>query len=121
MKQRYIYYPLMAGLATPYLIMASMLPPHLARQTEWSLGAFIFAVLLPLIPFVALVVAVKAISLNISGKRLDCIFWGGLLGVWGFTAWAHWTVWYPFYARLRVSSTSAIAFLFIPFYALVPM
>lgn len=78
-----------------------------------------FLTVLALIPFVALIFAIRIISLK--GWRLECVFWGGLLAVTGFTAYGHVMVWWPIYFGGHMPSTSAVTFLFIPFYALVPL
>lgn len=130
MKQRYIYISLVAGLSAPLLV--TFMLQELVGRAPYMRGVFrtyfenegtaVFGLGLPLIPFAALLVLMWWISLYIKEtRRLDCIFWGGLIAVWGFTVWAHCSVWYPLYAGQRVSSTMAVAFLFIPFYALVPL
>jgi hypothetical protein len=118
--KRYIYISLVAGVLTPLLIPMFLVRNPNVEILRIDLGSFIL-MLLALIPFVVLLMVVNVISVNISAIRLDCIFWGGFIGAWGFTVWAHWTMSYPFYAGQRVRSTHALGFLIIPFYALVPL
>jgi hypothetical protein len=70
-----------------------------------------------MIPFAALVVLMVAISSKVPRARRELIFWGGFIPAWGFTAYEHWSVWYPIYMGARMNSTFAIVFLFIPAYA----
>lgn len=71
-----------------------------------------------MIPFVALVVLMVAISSKVPWARRELIFWGGLIPAWGLTAYAHWDVWYPIFMGARMNSTFAVVFLFIPLWAL---
>ena len=118
MMPQYIYVPLVAGIVTPPLIKLGLTGSILPSPS--IIGVLMF-MLLAMIPFIAFIVLMDGISAKIKGSRLECIFWGGFLPVWGFTAYGHWSVWYPIYAHTHMSSTAVIAFLFIPFYALVPL
>ena len=123
--RRYIYISLVAGILTPILVMVVLVPKavptmihQLARgNTRDILMVLVMQVILPLIPFVALIAATS----GVRARRQGCAFWGGFIGVWGFTVWGHVSAWYPLWVGKRGSSTAAIAFLFIPFYALVPL
>ena len=123
MRPRHIYIPLIVGALTPSLVVLALemygqkrpagLPP------PGSLWGAVYLAALTLIPFAALIPATKAFSARLTGWRLECVFWGGLVAVTAFTVFGHAAVWWPLYFRgYRMSSTAVIAFLFIPFYSL---
>ena len=86
---------------------------------QFAEGHNLFVImLLSLVPFVALILVTWLISLKTTGARLDCIFWGGFIGVLGLTLIGHFGVWYPLYSGKHMSSTAVIAFMFIPLYGL---
>ncbi len=57
--------------------------------------------------------------LSQSGERgyFFTVLFGGLAGILGFIVWGLWVSLRPFYTDEHVSSTTGIAFVFIPFYA----
>jgi H+/Cl- antiporter ClcA len=61
------------------------------------------------------------LSRRIKGKRLVCLFYGGLLGILILMILGHVAIWYPLYGGGHMSSTASIAFFFIPFYCIVSM
>jgi hypothetical protein len=135
MKRLHIYLPLVAGILTPSLVIfvlkvfvgrrfVGRVSPLTAAidilHRQFAAGQNLFLLMLfAMIPFVALVLVIKIISSKLNGVRLECIFWGGFIAVWGLTVYGHFSVWYPLYAPgRRMSSTAVIAFLFIPIYCL---
>jgi hypothetical protein len=80
-----------------------------------------FIALLGLIPFAALSVICFIAAHKSSPTRLACLGVCGLLGILAFMIPAHISVWWPLYAGGHMSSTAVIAFVFIPFFCLVPL
>src|SRR5262245_9956299 len=123
MKPRHIYIPLIAGAVTPSAVVfflemfGSRRPPSRPPSGTTLSADFIF-IALTLIPFVVLIMATATVSAKLRGWRLECVFWGGLVAVTGFTAYGHASVWWPLYFGGHMSSTAVVAFIFIPFYAL---
>jgi hypothetical protein len=114
--KHYIYLPLLAGVVTPPLVLyvlQSMYGPQ-RYVSVIQPGEIMFC----MIPFVALVALMVAISSRVTRVRRELIFWGGFIPAWGFTAYYHWIAWYPIFMGKRMSSTFAIAFLFIVLYSL---
>jgi hypothetical protein len=127
MKPRYAYIPLAVGVLTPYAVVFALeifghnrIGSSPMSPTSNPVGD-LWLVAFTLIPFVALIVATTAVSTKLSPWRLECVFWGGLIAVVAFTAYGHVSVWWPLYFGGHMSSTAVVAFLFIPFYALVPL
>lgn len=92
----------------------------LGRQFSQGDNLFLIAAL-GLIPFAVLSAACFVAARWLNPARLRCVAAGGLLGILGLMIPAHVAVWYPLYGPGRMSSTSAIAFLFIPFYCIVTL
>jgi hypothetical protein len=92
----------------------------LDRQFSEGHNLFLIAAL-GLIPFVVLSAACFVAARWLSPARLRCVAAGGLLGILGLMIPAHVAVWYPLYGPGRMTSTSAIAFLFIPFYCIATL
>lgn len=121
-KPRYFYISFIVGLATPWAVVVALdvlgtrRPPTLPPSSDLT-GTILFNAL-AFIPFAALIIAMKVISAYLTGWRLECVFWCGLVAITAFTASGHASVWWPLYFGGRMSSTAVIAFLFIPFYAL---
>jgi len=68
-----------------------------------------------LIPFGALAIILSALSFKLSRSRFVLFALWGLGGILAFMIPAHISVWAPFYTDEHLSSTGAIAFIFIPF------
>src|SRR5262249_22501250 len=121
MKRRYIYLPLIVGALTPtsIVLILEMVGRRRPRPPlNHLLVLQIYITAFALIPFVALMIATKVISAKLTGSRLECVFWGGLLSIWGFTAYKHLMVWWLPYFGSRKFPIEVVAFLFIPIYAL---
>jgi hypothetical protein len=119
MKPRYAVIPLVAALFTPLLVHFALEtfvgvrspPPLFARP---ALDPAL--VVMTAIPFVALIVLVWMISVGApdlprNARRIECVFWAGLIAELAFMVYAYWTLMYPLYAGERVSSTHALGFL----------
>jgi hypothetical protein len=124
--------PLVVGLLAPSAIIFCLevfvghigpfaaLIDILQRQFGGGHNLFLLA-LFGLIPFAVLSAVCLVASRYLSPVRLSCLGGGGLLGILCFMVPTHVAVWYPLYGGGHMSSTAVIAFLFIPFYCLVPL
>jgi hypothetical protein len=122
MKPRYIYIPLLVGGLTP---MAVILVLELIgnRRSSLTLGDLLldlpFITAFALIPFVALIGAMRAISSGVKGWGLECVFWGGLLPIEYVIVASHSAVWMPWYfGHEHLYATSVVMFGWAPILAL---
>jgi hypothetical protein len=91
-------------------------------QQQFAEGHNLFLLsLLGLIPFVALCAMHFFTKRRLSPRRFRCVSLGGLLGILLLMVPSHAAVWYSLYGSGHASSTSVLAFLFIPFYCLVTL
>lgn len=90
------------------------------RQFAEGHNLFLLAVI-GLIPFGILTVIVRALSSKLTRLHFCLFALCGLIGILALMVPAHVSVWRPLYTDEPVSSTSAIAFLFIPFYCTISM
>jgi len=74
-----------------------------------------------LVPYIALIIVLIIISRTKKRHLLIPTFVGGLLGILAFMLPNMWLVLSPLYTTEHVSSTSPIAFLFIPIYCVPTM
>ncbi len=121
--------PLIIGLLTPSMIVfylevfvAHMSPAAstmgiLQRQFSDGDNLFLIAVI-GLIPFSTLSVVCFVASRRVSGARLVCIGFGGLLGILSLMIPWHINIWYPLYGGGRVSSTAVLGFIVTPIFCL---
>ena len=81
----------------------------------FSVGGYLFATGFRLIPYGLLGLAVRFSN----GASLAKAFmaWFALLTIAGTHAWGYWVAQHAYYTDAHVSSTTAISFIFIPFYA----
>jgi hypothetical protein len=124
--------PLIIGFPIPSLIIfflevfiahtspAAAMVDILHRQFATGENLFLLAVF-SLIPFGVLSLFCFGVANKFSPKRLACFGISGLFGILVFMIPCHLSVWYPLYGGGHMSSTAVIAFIFIPFYCLVPM
>lgn len=115
------------GLVVPSLVIL-VLEVFLARMNpleslagiagrQFSEGDNLFLIAaLGLIPFLVFSGFCVVASRWLSSPRLACVAVGGLLGILALMIPAHVAIWYPLYGGGGVSSTGAIAFLFIPIF-----
>lgn len=120
---------LAVGLITPSLVIFCLevfvghidplasLTDILRRQFAEGDNLFWIA-LFGLIPFVVLSMVCFGVARRLEASRLACVAVGGLLGIISLMVWGHVVVWYPVYGGGHMSSTAAIAFIYIPFYCL---
>jgi hypothetical protein len=108
MRQRYIYYALGAGLFTPLVIMMKV-----GNLSHTPLTGLLVLMVVSVIPFLALIGIV--FSTNLKGERLTCVFWCGLIAVWGFMIREHLNVW------SSRSSTAALSLFVVPVAAFIPL
>ena len=87
---------------------------------HFTIIGYIFSTAFRSIPYVLLGLVLN----RISQTKLKDYFWptflGGLIGILTFIIWGLWMAMHPYYTDEHVSSTTAIAFVFIPMYALIP-
>ena len=132
LKRKHMYLPITIGVFTPSLIifLLEVFVGHISPirsvitilQKQFAAGHNLFLIMvIGFIPFAILVGITAIVSTKIKGKRLDCIFYGGLTGIVALMAFGHITIWYPLYGGGHMSSTAVIGFLFIPFYCIATM
>jgi hypothetical protein len=92
----------------------------LRRQFAPGHNYFLLAVF-GLIPFGVLSIVCFVAARRLPPARLACVAVGGLVGILALMIPGHVSIWYPLYGPGRVSSTSVIGFVFIPFYCLVTL
>ncbi|NQX87792.1 MAG: hypothetical protein HRT77_03920 [Halioglobus sp.] len=85
---------------------------------HFSIGGYAFLTAFRSIPYFILWFAVKSYVKKESSMTVG-IAWGGLIGILFMIVWGSWTAQHAYYTNEHVSSTTAIAFLFIPIYSIV--
>lgn len=133
-KKLCIFLPLIIGLITPSCVLFSVqvfvghVPPFAAMidiiEKQFASGHNLFLLAaIGLIPFCVLSLILFHHYKNPSScfKVACTICISGLIGILTLMIPSHASVWYPLYGPVKMSSTAAIAFLFIPFYCLVTM
>ena len=83
----------------------------------FSISGYLFFTAFRLIPYVGLGVALLILSKTKISDYSLAVFFGGLVGILTFIIWGSWEALRPLYTDERASSTTALAFLFIPIYA----
>jgi hypothetical protein len=131
-KLFWVALPLVVGLLTPSAVIlclemfvgrisvAAAFVDVAERQFAKGENLFLLA-LIGLVPFVLLSIFSFVAAWFLSQRRLACVSLGGLIGILGLMIPLHVSVWYPLYGGGNVSYTSAIEFLFIPFYCIVTL
>lgn len=84
----------------------------------FTLAGYAFFTAFRLVPYLLLAWVVRS-SIKKKRKATVGIAWGGLLGIALMIASSLWAALMPLYTGEHASSTTAIAFLFIPFFAIV--
>jgi hypothetical protein len=132
LRKRHIYLPVILGVLTPSLVIfilevfvSHISPAHSVAHIlyrQFAKGHNLFLIMaFGLIPFAILIGVTALFSLRLKGKQLDCVFYGGLIGILVLMIPGHISVWFPLYIGARMSSTAVLAFIFIPFYCIVTM
>lgn len=111
LRKRHIVMPIVLGVFTPSLVIFSLevfvgarpVPAIPHRQLAEGAGLFLDTVF-GLIPFLFLIVSTAEFSRTLKGKRLDCVFIGGLVGILAFMIPGHLSVWYPLYSGGHTNS-----------------
>ena len=85
----------------------------------FTLGGYLFMTAFRLVPYVVLGSVVVVLSRSRWNDFVHPIFAGGVVGIIATIVWGLWTAQHAYYTEEHVSSTTAIAFLFIPLYAVV--
>ena len=127
-RPAYILLPLSAGFFTPPLVMLVVqlfvggvpfmdaLKEILAGQFKPGYNYFLIT-LIGMLPAIALIFIAKDVSKRIAPRRVYCVIAGGLIGYLAILILIHAAVIYPLYGGGKMSSTAAIAYLFIPFHS----
>jgi len=127
-----IFVPVIVGMITPSLIIVLMqvflgeysigqaVNDTISKQFEDGHNLFGLA-LTGIIPFVLLSIMLFFFGRKHNTKKVAVIMLCGLFGILVLMVPAHYSVWAPLYDDSHMSSTAVIAFLFIPFYCIVPM
>ena len=120
------------GLVTPSLVIflleitvGSIAPVESLRDIahrQFAEGHNLFLLaIIGLIPFGILSVILRALTSTLTRARFCFFCVCGLVGILALMVPAHVSVWLPLYTDGPVSSTSAIAFIFIPFYCTISL
>lgn len=83
----------------------------------FSILGYLFLTAFRLIPYVGLGVVLNALSRTHLKDYVFPVFFGGVIGILSIILWGSWEAQRPFYTDEHVSSTTAIAFILIPIYA----
>ena len=132
LRKRHIWLPAILGVLTPSLVifLLEVFVGHISPirsvlsilERQFAEGHNLFLIMVfGFIPFAILIGITVILSRTVKGKRLDCLFIGGLLGILVLMVLGHVAVWFPLYGGSHMSSTSVIAFFFIPFYCIGTM
>ena len=84
---------------------------------DYSIFGYLFFTAFRLIPYIGLAIILVVLSKTKAKDFVFPVFIGGLIGILTMYLWGAWTTLRPLYTVERASSTQAIAFLILPFYA----
>ena len=124
--------PVVVGIVTPSLVIFTLqvlvggrspdtaIQDIAGRQFAAGHNLFLLAVW-GLIPFLVLSVLLVVQPASVPRSRIACLSIFGLLGILGLMVPSHWAVWAPAYNGGRMSSTSVVVFIPLPFLCLVTM
>ena len=84
---------------------------------SFSFFGYLFFTAFRLIPYVGLGLVLAVLSATRFASYVSSVFAGGLTGILGMILWGSWLSLRPLYTDEHVSSTTAIAFIFIPTFA----
>jgi len=83
----------------------------------FTLFGYLFFTAFRLVPYVGLGIILVILSKTKLKDYVLPVFIGGLIGILAMIIWGSWMALRPLYTDEHVSSTTALAFLFIPIYA----
>lgn len=83
----------------------------------FTLFGYLFFTAFRLVPYVGLGLILVILSKTRLKDYVLPVFTGGLTGILAMILWGSWMAQLPYYTDEHVSSTTALAFLFIPIYA----
>jgi hypothetical protein len=83
----------------------------------FTVSGYLFFTAFRLIPYLGLGIILIVLSKTKLKDYVLPVFIGGLVGILAMILWGSWVAQRPYYTGEHVSSTTAIAFLFIPIYA----
>jgi hypothetical protein len=86
---------------------------------DFTVVGYLFFTAFRLVPYVGLGFALVLISRSRLRDYVLPVFAGGVVGILATIVWGSWMDLRPIYAGWHVSSTTAIAFIFIPLYAVL--
>ena len=84
----------------------------------FSVYGYLFLTAFRLVPYVGLGILLVILSHTRFRNYVSPVFIGGLAGILAMVVWGLWLAQRPYYTDEHVSSTTAIAFLFIPMFAI---
>ena len=84
----------------------------------FTVPGYLFFTGFRLVPYLGLGIILDALSKTRLKDYVLPVFIGGLVGILAMILWGSWMAMRPYYTDAHVSSTTAIAFIFIPMYAL---
>ena len=85
----------------------------------FTVDGYLFFTAFRLLPYAGLGLALVLISRSRLSDYVLPVFAGGVVGILAMIVWGSWMALRPLYAGGHVSSTTAIAFIFIPLYAVL--
>lgn len=83
----------------------------------FSFLGYLFFTAFRLVPYVGLGIILGILSKTKFSDFVPLVFIGGLVGILAMIIWGSWTAQSPLYTDEHISSTSALAFIFIPMYS----
>ncbi len=84
---------------------------------HFTLSGYLFVTAFRFVPYMVLGIILVILSKTRFKDYVLPVFVGGLIGILAMIVWGSWMAQRPYYTDEHVSSTTAIAFLFIPIYA----
>jgi hypothetical protein len=86
---------------------------------DFTVDGYLFFTAFRLLPYVGLGLVLVLISRSRLRDYVLPVFAGGVVGILAMIIWGSWMALRPIYAGGHVASTTAIAFIFIPLYAVL--
>ena len=86
---------------------------------HFTIAGYLFFTAFRAVPYAILGTALFFLPKISSKEYFIPVFAGGLIGIVAMILWGSWVTLKPFYTEVRISSTTALAFLWIPYYAVM--